>query len=78
LAVVIGGSPPAKYSYNNIDIDKLVDEAMKGGRGQYSRRLAAEELGLLDAGRALPSASSMMLRMVRAQRPHWALQPRKP
>jgi hypothetical protein len=26
------GSPPAKSSYNNIDIDKLVDEAMKGGK----------------------------------------------
>jgi hypothetical protein len=27
---------------------------------------------------AAPSASSMILRMVRAQRPHWALQPRQP
>jgi hypothetical protein len=33
---------------------------------------------LQDAARALPSASSMMRRMVRAQRPHWALQPRQP
>jgi hypothetical protein len=28
----IGRSPPAKSSYTNIDIDKLVDEAMKGGK----------------------------------------------
>ena len=27
---------------------------------------------------AASSASSMILRMVRAQRPHWALQPRQP
>jgi hypothetical protein len=33
---------------------------------------------LQDDARALPSVSSMRRRMVPAQRPHWALQPRQP
>lgn len=75
------GPPPAQYS----DIDKLVDEPMKDGRRSVfpgSRRPShdCEDCArpLQDAALALPSASSMMRRMVRAQRPHWTLPPRQP
>lgn len=47
------------------------------GRRRPSQHCEDRAQPLQDAARALPSASPMRRRMVRAQRPHWALQPRQ-
>jgi hypothetical protein len=65
------------------DIDKPVQEGHGGWQAVGVSRRTNNDYkdcarALQDAARALPSASSMMRRMLRAQRPHFGLQPRQP
>ncbi|SJM28076.1 hypothetical protein BQ8482_110006 [Mesorhizobium delmotii] len=56
----------------------LIERLRRTGQRRPSQGYEDCARPLQDAARALASASSIMRRMVRAQRPHWALQPRQP